>query len=156
MISLVLPPGRSSNRAVSRLTCPFSGSPSNSKVPMSRSGGNLMVHAVESIFGAICVHVYVSPCTPRLGLKLLQPHLQPSWAQPLDVKFRVCEGLEHEVSGRVEFPCYEGLLFSLLCHNTSLVSYHSFTSSCDASFLSLPRVDCRVCQSAGPRGLSYA
>src|SRR5206468_505668 len=80
-----------------------------------------MVHAVESIFGAICVHVYVSPCTPRLGLKLLQPHLQPSWAQPLDVKFRVCEGLEHEVSGRVEFPCYEGSCFP--CSAITLVLF---------------------------------
>src|SRR5207247_6542871 len=115
-----------------------------------------MVHAVDSIFGAICVHVYVSPCATRLGFKLFQLHLQSSRAQPLDVEFRVCERLEDKISGRVEFPCYEGLLFSLLCHNTRLVSYHSFTSSCDASFLSLPRVDCRVCQSAGPRGLSYA
>src|SRR5213080_3005375 len=125
MISLVLPPGRSSNRAVSRLTCPFSGSPSNSKVPMSRSGGRTSWFTPwNPYFGAICVHVYVSPCATRLGFKLFQLHLQSSRAQPLDVEFRVCEGLEHEISGRVEFPCYEGLLFSLLCHNTSLVSYH--------------------------------
>src|SRR2546426_1462313 len=65
MASLVLPPGSSSNLAVSKLTCPFSGSPSNSKVSMSLSGGRTSWFTPgnpnELPFSSVCVSRHIPP-----------------------------------------------------------------------------------------------
>ena len=61
-VSFVLLPGIATNLAVWRMTCPFSGSPSNSNVPIILSGAcDLMIHAMKRKLIAVLIFLNVPP-----------------------------------------------------------------------------------------------